>query len=218
MIGTPHANAEPQLIQITVQFINRCLRPSLISWLEWLLPWASRDTGSREYGKSTGPIIYRQAQAPPDNYTGTVLELVPPVNSTGNSWPQYRTSLESVEFQSIFMWDPKGIFDIERLPRQADVNRVPLETYFPPIAILRYDDQGHPINPAVELNPTLNPAGYIQSPPLVLTTLDAARAMRGNSAISAISRSCCPGGLPGWAARSLSNNPRRRAQDRNNCH
>jgi hypothetical protein len=67
-----------------------------------------------------------------------------------------------------------------------DVNRVPLETYFPPIGILRYDDQGHPLNSPRELYPSLNPAGYIQSPPMILTTLEAARAMRGEAAISAI--------------------------------
>jgi hypothetical protein len=91
-----------------------------------------------------------------------------------------------VDFNVLFSWDPVGMFDIERLPQLADVNRVPLETYFPPVAILRYDEQGRPVNPPRELRPTLNTAGYIQSPPMLLTTMEAARALRGDDAISAI--------------------------------
>lgn len=133
-----------------------------------------------------GPISYRQAQSVPDNYAGIVLDLVPPDNSPGNCCLKYRTSLGKVEFQSIFIWDPKGIFDIERLPKQGDINRVPLETYFPPIATLIYDERGDPLNPPIKLSPTLDPASYIQSPPMVLTTIAAARTMRGDAAISAI--------------------------------
>jgi hypothetical protein len=130
------------------------------------------------------PIAYKEAQTRFDERIA--LEIVPPENPIKSDWPQYRASLGFVEFQAIFMWDPIGIFDIERLPKSADVNRVPLETYFPPIAILRYDQQGNPVDPPRELRPTLNPNGYIQSPPLILTTLEAARAMRGETAISAI--------------------------------
>jgi hypothetical protein len=89
-------------------------------------------------------------------------------------------------FNSGYIIRVKGIFNIDGLPEPANVNRVPLETYFPPVAILRYDEQGNPINPPRELRPTLNPIEYVQTPPLLLTTLEAARALRGESAISAI--------------------------------
>lgn len=133
-----------------------------------------------------GPIVYREAKTRPSNYPGIVLELVPPGSPAGSSWPQYRADSGNVEFLVNSWMDPTGMFNISRLPKPADVNRVPLETYFPPIGILRFDDLGHPQNPPQELHPMLNPLGYIQSPPLILTTLDAARAMRGEAAISAI--------------------------------
>ncbi|MBX3059931.1 MAG: ABC transporter permease, partial [Anaerolineae bacterium] len=101
----------------------------------------------------------------------------------------YRTftgpSSEQADFQTAFALRAHGVFDIEHIPQPADVNRVPLETYFPPMVVLRYDEEGQPVEPR-PLRPTANPAGYIQSPPLVLTTLEAARAIRGEDAISAI--------------------------------
>ncbi|MGC8947586.1 MAG: hypothetical protein ACP5N6_15725, partial [Anaerolineae bacterium] len=60
-----------------------------------------------------------------------------------------------------------------------------METYFPPLVTLRYDEMGHPVEPRI-LRPTLNPCGYIQSPPLILTTLAAVCALRGDNCISAI--------------------------------
>ncbi len=66
----------------------------------------------------------------------------------------------------------QGIYDIERLPRAEAVSEVPLETYFPPQVILRYDETGNPALP-VALGPTFSDNGYITSPPLALTTLEA---------------------------------------------
>ncbi|MFN3761683.1 MAG: FtsX-like permease family protein, partial [Anaerolineae bacterium] len=60
-----------------------------------------------------------------------------------------------------------------------------METYFPPVGILRYDEEGRPVEPRM-LRPTLNWAGYLQPPPLLLTTLQAARLLRGDACISAI--------------------------------
>jgi len=111
------------------------------------------------------------------------------------SVPMYRLLVEgndvgamikSLQLKSGYRTSYVGTFDIERIPKPADVNRVPLETYFPPVSILRYDQQGNPVIPPKTLHPTDNQAGYIQSPPLILTTLEAARALRGDDAISAI--------------------------------
>ncbi|NLF10170.1 MAG: hypothetical protein GX597_00100 [Anaerolineaceae bacterium] len=77
------------------------------------------------------------------------------------------------------------MFDVEHLPEVADVNRVPLETYFPPFAELQYDEQGWPVEPRT-LRPTLNPASYLQNPPFILTTLEAAQAIGGDDCISAV--------------------------------
>ncbi|MDW8326618.1 MAG: ABC transporter permease [Anaerolineales bacterium] len=136
-------------------------------------------------------IAYRTISSPVGEDQGLVLEVIPgerPANRMG--WdvlsPSYRSLPQEGAVTSEFALRAVGVFNLERLPKPADVSRVPLETYFPPVAILRYDEQGRPIDPPRELRPTLNPAGYIQPPPLLLTTLDVARALRGDSAISAI--------------------------------
>ena len=136
-----------------------------------------------ETSSNPSPLAYQES-ATPFPYQGLVLAIEEP-RLGQDGWPQYRVS-EAVEFNVLFWWNIKGVFNIEGLPKPANVSRVPLETYFPPVAILRYDEQGNPVNPPRELRPTLNPAGYIQSPPLLLTTLEAARALRGDASISAI--------------------------------
>ena len=129
-------------------------------------------------------LMYREA-APLPTHSGLVFEIQLPDDSGDQAEIQYRRSLEA-EFDVLYTWNIKGIFDIEDLYKPADVSHVPLETYFPPVAILRYDEQGYPVESPRELRPTLNPTGYIQSPPMMLTTLEAARALRGDAAISAI--------------------------------
>ncbi|MDD5369931.1 MAG: FtsX-like permease family protein [Anaerolineaceae bacterium] len=139
------------------------------------------------------PIKYQEAQLPfPGG--GNHLEILLPQGSEAIGYkaePAYRESTDGStagkqnRFNANFILDAIGVFDIERLPKPTDANRVPLETYFPPLAILRYDMEGHPVEPRM-LNPTLNLAGYIQSPPLILTTLKAARLIAGEDCISAI--------------------------------
>jgi putative ABC transport system permease protein len=66
-----------------------------------------------------------------------------------------------------------GEFDPSRLPGFSPLSKVPLETYYPPVA--------HPADAASrdalgghDLLPTTNVGGYIAQPPLMLTTLQAA--------------------------------------------
>lgn len=139
------------------------------------------------------PIEYQEAQF---SFPGEdiLLEILLPRGSDATGFktePAYRrsadlsTAWKHNRFEANFEMEASGVFDIERLPRPADVNRVPLETYYPPLAILRYDEEGNPVEPRT-LNPTLNLAGYIQPPPLLLTTLDAAQLIAGENCISAI--------------------------------
>ncbi|MEB2334656.1 MAG: FtsX-like permease family protein [Anaerolineaceae bacterium] len=130
------------------------------------LEWQTIRTGAKPINKSYNQIT------PPFPYNGLVLEALP-LNDTLTDMP------------SVFTLKAKGVFDIERIPRPADVNRVPLETYFPPIVTLYYGEDGHSIEPR-SLRPSLFPDYYLQPPPVILTTLEAARAMRGDDAISAI--------------------------------
>ncbi len=68
----------------------------------------------------------------------------------------------------------EGRFDPEKLPGFNPLSRVPLETYNPPVA--------QPADPASRralrgrsLEPTMNLGDYLQQPPFVLTTLQAAQ-------------------------------------------
>lgn len=80
-----------------------------------------------------------------------------------------------------------GSFDIEELPPLAEqLAYVPLETYYPPLVTLRYDEDGTPVESPIEVHPTLNPEGYIQGPPLLLTTLEAAELFNAVDPISAV--------------------------------
>ncbi len=138
------------------------------------------------------PLRYRVSQAP-SSYRGLVLELVLPPEGHVSSWgllgDKYTAFRQSrprnFAAKSKVVYRGEGVFDISAIPRPADVNRVPLETYFPPVATLRYDEVGHPVTP-ITLRPTLDPTGYIQPPPLILTTLKAAEALRGDRCISAV--------------------------------
>ena len=138
------------------------------------------------YGTLSTPstLLYRRQVKPLIEQENPVLELQLPEDPGDGVLSNYRGSTQG-DYKVLFFWDVKGIFDIERIPKPADVNRVPLETYFPPVATLRYDEEGQPVEPRT-LRPTLNPAGYIQSPPMLLTILEAARELRGEAAISAI--------------------------------
>lgn len=137
------------------------------------------------------PIIYQEAVFP-FSHPGLTLDIVLPERKefTFLGDTEYRLCLdprdEETRLNAAFNLNVRGVFNIEHLPQPTDVNRAPLETYFPPVAILRYDEQGNPVDPPRELRPTRSTCGYIQSPPLVLTTLEAARTLRGDAAISAI--------------------------------
>lgn len=138
-------------------------------------------------------IEYRSID-PPFDHRGPVLQIVLPSQDrnvpSGGDPIRYRKSIdpwrsEDARFQATFSISPVGVFDIEAVPRPADVNRVPLETYFPPVATLRYAEDGRPVVP-ITVRPTLNPHGYLPSPPLLLTTLEAACLLLGEQCISAI--------------------------------
>lgn len=121
------------------------------------------------------PRVYREI-SPPFPHPGPVLEFVPPEPWEGN-W--------NITFTLQFFLQPRGVFDIAGIPRPAEVSQVPLETYFPPEAVLRYDEDGQPV-PPTPVRPTLMPDRYMPSPPLLLTTIQAARILVGEEGIGAI--------------------------------
>lgn len=66
---------------------------------------------------------------------------------------------------------PLGIFEMEN--SQETVNLVPMESYFPPLATLRYDENGNPTE-SVTIHPTDNPTGYLSDTPALFTNLEGA--------------------------------------------
>lgn len=69
-----------------------------------------------------------------------------------------------------------GEFDPDQLPGFDPLNRVPLETYFPP-TVTAGDEQTARMLGGQPLGPSWNVGGYVATPPALLTTLEAARGM-----------------------------------------
>lgn len=150
---------------------------------------ASRGLALSHAWATVGRVHYREG-TPPESFTGITLEVVPPGPIADGSMSSYRQGSDPTSAEAHFAVGltirVEGVFDIELIERPADPSRVPLETYFPPITALVYDERGRKLPARIEIGPTLNPAGYVQSPPLILTTLDAAAAIKGPGPISAI--------------------------------
>ncbi|WP_103108344.1 FtsX-like permease family protein [Brevibacillus reuszeri] len=80
-----------------------------------------------------------------------------------------------------------GFYDPERLAISKDpINELPMETYRPAEARLVLDKDEKPLNPSIPLYPSLNPFGLLTSPPLLLTTIDAAAQLVGDKPIASI--------------------------------
>jgi hypothetical protein len=74
-----------------------------------------------------------------------------------------------------------GRFDPELLPGFSELSEVPLETYYAP-ELKAADAKSRAVLDGRPLRPTQNIADYIAQPPLVLTTLDGARAFKDPAA------------------------------------
>ena len=68
---------------------------------------------------------------------------------------------------------PIGLFDVGDLPSNP-LNQVPMESYTPPSAILRFDEQKVAQDP-ISIRPTNNPLGYLSDTPSAFTTLESAQ-------------------------------------------
>ncbi|HAF61510.1 MAG TPA: hypothetical protein DCK95_04215 [Anaerolineaceae bacterium] len=73
-----------------------------------------------------------------------------------------------------FGFTPVGIYDLSDL-QDSTINQVPQELYSAPYALLREDKDGNVLQQGVTIIPTNNPLGYLSQPPVVLTTLPAAK-------------------------------------------
>ncbi|MFD2045648.1 FtsX-like permease family protein [Ornithinibacillus salinisoli] len=84
-------------------------------------------------------------------------------------------------------FDVLGFFDPDKLEISRDpLSQLPMETYRPATADKVLDASGQPVNPPKKVPSTGNPVGLLTEPPTLLTTIDAAVALNGIEAISAI--------------------------------
>ena len=80
-----------------------------------------------------------------------------------------------------------GVFNAKKLNLSKDpLTELPMETYFPAKAQWVMDAKEQPVNPPRNVEAMDDPFDFLTKPPSVLTTLDAAFAIRGDKAISAI--------------------------------
>ncbi|MFC4617790.1 ABC transporter permease [Camelliibacillus cellulosilyticus] len=90
---------------------------------------------------------------------------------------------------TINVLNPKviGVFDTKKLHiAKNPLTKLPMETYRPPTAELVLDEQKRPVNPPVTILPDDLPTGFLQEPPSMLTTIDAATQILGEKPISSI--------------------------------
>lgn len=73
-----------------------------------------------------------------------------------------------------FGFAPVGIYDLTGLGGST-INQVPQELYSAPTALLREDGDGNVLRQEVTIIPTNNPLGYLSQPPVMVTTLPAAK-------------------------------------------
>lgn len=85
-----------------------------------------------------------------------------------------------------FLLAPVGGFDLNDVQiAEGAANRVPLGAYDQPQTALVADSAGREVGPTA-MGPGLNPAGLISVPPLAITDLGGAQALRGDRPIDAI--------------------------------
>lgn len=168
-------------------------------------PYGSSVATGRNVLLYPGPVRY-EAGVHPAGESGLTLSTVAQGRWDGQIAPQIEGMLESWAARPVvdvpadaqlfrplsayepppFVFDVRGSYDLARLAGAQDpLAYVPLGIYEPPLATLRYDEAGRPVEPRT-LTPDLNPAGFIPRPPLALTTLEAAEFFRGEACIDAI--------------------------------
>jgi hypothetical protein len=97
-----------------------------------------------------------------------------PYSVDSSAWPKLRL-------------DFVGVFDPQKLRISKDpLTELPMETYFPAKAQWVMDAEKVPVNPPADMKPTNDDYGFLTKPPLILTTLEAAAQILGETPISAI--------------------------------
>jgi putative ABC transport system permease protein len=140
------------------------------------LPWLYQP-GSPDYRVDAAGGLHPQAVAlPPDFWKVPILDGQevpdrPPVYAFDRGFrPMTRTPPKLVRTVQFPYLDPVGEFDPSRLRGFSPLAAVPLETYQAPLAT-GVDDRSRRLLGGRPLQPNSNPAGYLATPPLLLTNL-----------------------------------------------
>jgi hypothetical protein len=140
--------------------------------------WQPRSTGSTVQVHS----LNQKSEQPLTRHYRPIASPFPEQELVLEFLPRPLPSQEALAGRErVFTLKAYGVFDIEQIPPPPDVNRVPLEIYYPPVVLLRYDEQGRPVAQR-PLQPMPGPTSYVLSPPLMLTTMEAAQAISGGCA------------------------------------
>jgi putative ABC transport system permease protein len=131
-----------------------------------LEPLPTRNAASVWRNSFTGLVNGGFYQAPQENRDVQFRRIV--------EYPA--TNLESGSLLLAPLFDVVGRYDPARLPGFSPLSRLPLETYYPP-KLEAADAATRRVLRGKPLLPTQNMGGYIQQPPLMLTTLQGLRAL-----------------------------------------
>jgi|GEM_PF-6120723 len=155
-----------------------------------------------------GPITYRGAASPfPDRWPVAVslephtadlesrfprTEEVQVAFSLGSRYRDWRTpettmAPEKITEDLTVYYQVKGYFDSAKLDVVKDSGtNMPLMTYRPAEAVRMLDGAGQPLNPPRTMSGGISPVGFLSSPPVFVTTLEAGLSAIGDGAINAI--------------------------------
>ncbi|MGI9062065.1 MAG: ABC transporter permease [Ktedonobacteraceae bacterium] len=165
--------------------LNFTSAPSLLTYQPVVAPFGAEEP--------TFTLVPSHSQ-PPDGTQGTEVAFRQANPLPGEMQQQngtigytYQALYDTIYNGATYTAQPVGQFDGKRLSAEFAnaLNWLPENTYTSSPTTLRYDAQGHPVTPT-NLLPTTNPAGFTLASPLALTTLAAARQIRGDNCISVI--------------------------------
>ncbi|MFJ7726732.1 ABC transporter permease [Neobacillus sp. NPDC097160] len=198
--GEKYLNALPTIDTKTFTYDSVEAHKLLLAKLSGLDP----ETGKRESNNSstnvdlqgflrekTGSLSYQSIENPFPERWNDSFQVVPyEGESAVNENRTYRkpqltdTSLRNNPRLSPYF---VGFYDPKKLTISKDPeNELPMETYKTPSAKLVLNNDGQPVNPPKEMNPTSNIYGYMIQAPTMLTTIAAAQQILGDKPISAI--------------------------------
>lgn len=128
-------------------------------------------SGDVEYAQGTGVLVPQPATVDPAVFVDPRMPTAP-----SRPWLIADRGFRPLDqapspADRFLVAEAVGVFDPGRLRGFSELSALPLETYFPPKAT-GADDRTRDLLDGLPLEPNSNPAGYLTSPPLLLTSLE----------------------------------------------